>query len=404
MCEGVKSVGGARFSGIKKIMLKRSCLKSKKLRKDNCKMKMMKRPKKMALKLAGIMMLLMLCMGMGNTAHAQTSIVPPMLKAGGSTSGAKSYQFEIKGKEILTVPVTVSKAGKVCLEASGNTEKVAIIFSTNAAPATQKDWLGISTTATGGKIGAYAGKKGTFYMHAFMPEGEEGSKTALKIKAYEIPVSVGNAGTLSKGKWVSTSGISDDLNEGGGPAFFKIKAPSSGCVKLEIKKTGKNEEYIEAAFTNSKKKKLADEIEQKGITAYYGVKKGTYYVKVDTDAAYKIRYTFETAADKKNTTKKKAVSLKQKKTVKGLFVINEKKSRWYKVKLKKTQTLKLTLNASTDKYGFWYQITDSKGKKIVSNQELPRGKKQFKKKLKAGTYYLEIAPTGATGSYSVKWN
>ena len=62
MCEGVKSVGGARFSGIKKIMLKRSCLKSKKLRKDNCKMKMMKRPKKMALKLAGIMMLLMLCM------------------------------------------------------------------------------------------------------------------------------------------------------------------------------------------------------------------------------------------------------------------------------------------------------------------------------------------------------
>ena len=91
-------------------------------------------------------------------------------------------------------------------------------------------------------------------------------------------------------------------------------------------------------------------------------------------------------------------------TVKGLFVINEKKSRWYKVKLKKTQTLKLTLNASTDKYGFWYQITDSKGKKIVSNQELPRGKKQFKKKLKAGTYYLEIAPTGATGSYSVKWN
>ena len=149
---------------------------------------------------------------------------------------------------------------------------------------------------------------------------------------------------------------------------------------------------------------MADEIEQKGITAYYGVKKGTYYVKVDTDAAYKIRYTFETAADKKNTTKKKAVSLKQKKTVKGLFVINEKKSRWYKVKLKKTQTLKLTLNASTDKYGFWYQITDSKGKKIVSNQELPRGKKQFKKKLKAGTYYLEIAPTGATGSYSVKWN
>lgn len=361
---------------------------------------MMKRTKKIMLKLAGMMMLLILCMGMGNTAHAQTTITPPMLKAGGSTSGAKTYQFEVKGKQILTVPVSVSKAGKVCLEASGNTEKVAIIFSNNVTSSAQGGWLDISTTETGGKIGAYVKKKGTYYMHVFLPEGEEGSKTALKVKAYEIPVSVGNAGTLSKGKWVSTSGI----GEKGDPAYFKIKAPSSGCVKLEIKKNGKNEEYIETEFTNSKKKKLADEIDQKGITAYYGVAKGTYYVKVDTDAAYKIRYTFENVSDKKNTTKKKAVSLKQKKTVKGLFVINEKKSRWYKMTLKKTQTLKLTLNASTDKYGFWYQITDSKGKKIASNQDLPGGKKQFKKKLKAGTYYLEIAPTGATGSYSVKWN
>ena len=89
------------------------------------------------LKLAGMMMMLMLCMVVGNTAHAQTTITPPMLKAGGSTSGAKTYQFEVKGKQILTVPVSVSKAGKVCLEASGNTEKVAIIFSDNATSSAQ---------------------------------------------------------------------------------------------------------------------------------------------------------------------------------------------------------------------------------------------------------------------------
>ena len=369
----------------------------------------MKITKRMMLKLAG-MLLFMLCMGIGigNTAHAQTTITPPMLKAGGSTRGAKSYQFKIKGTKELTIPMSVSKAGKVCLEASGNTKEVFIIISSKANQGASGGWTSISPSSTG-KVSAYIKKKGKYYIHAFIGNSQEDSQTALKIKAYEIPVSIGNAGTLSKGKWISTSGAGAGLEqEEDLPAYFKIKAPSSGCVKIEIKKIGKSENYIEAELTNSKKKRLmSNVIEQDGITAYFGVKKGTYYVKVNTRDTYKIRYTFENAADKKNTTKKKAISLKQKKTEKGLFAIDDKesnwykaKSRWYKIRLKKPQTLKLTLKASINKSsGFYYRIND-----MEPYKRLPGGKKQFKKKLKAGTYYLEISTQGLTGSYSITWN
>ena len=50
--------------------------------------KMMERTKKMMLKLAGMVMLFMLCMGAGKMVYAQTTITPPMLKVG-STKGSE---------------------------------------------------------------------------------------------------------------------------------------------------------------------------------------------------------------------------------------------------------------------------------------------------------------------------
>lgn len=357
----------------------------------------MKRTKKIMLKLAGMVMFLMLCMGAGRMVYAQTAITPPMLKAG-STKGAKSYQFELTGDERIRVPVSVSKAGKVCFEATANAG-VIVAFSDKPDLKSQEDFISVGQVSSEKEIiDGYAAKAGTYYMYALIGDGAE--KATLKIKAYATTAAVGNAGTLSNGKWVTTSGISSIF--GGKPAYFKIKAPSSGCVKLEIKKLGGLSEYIDTAFTNSKKKIMIDQMDP-GVY-YYGVNKGTYYVKVDTDNAYKIRYTFENIKDKKNITKKKAVSLKQKKTEKGFFFCKDKKSRWYKLTLKKTQTVKLTVSANTDEYGFSYEITDSKGNGIDYNNLTGSGKKQFKKKLKAGTYYLEISPPDSSGSFSIKWN
>lgn len=356
----------------------------------------MERMKKMMLKLAGMVMLFMLCMGAGKMVYAQTTITPPMLKAG-STKGAKSYQFELTDGERIRVPVSVSKAGRVCFEATANAN-VVMAFSDKTDLKSDADFLGIGQVSSAkDTISGYAKKAGTYYMYALIGDGTE--KATLKIKAYETPAAVGNAGTLSSGKWVTTSGISNSIDEK--PAYFKIKAPSSGCIKLEIKVLGGSSKYIETTFTNSKKKNLMDEEVDPGVY-YYGVNKGTYYIKVNTDKAYKIRYTFESIKDKKNTTKKKASSLKQKKTEKGFFICKDKKSRWYKLTLKKAQTVKLTLGANTDEYGFSYAITDSKGKGIDYNDF--KGKKQFKKKLKAGTYYLEISPSISSGSFSIKWN
>lgn len=335
-------------------------------------------------------MLFMLCMGAGKMVYAQTTITPPMLKAG-STSGAKSYQFDV-GAEILTTPVSVSKTGKVCLEATAGTD-VVVVLSQNSNVQKNSDWLDVGTASSRKEtVSAYVKKKGTYYLHATTVDKK--AKTKLKIKAYETPAAVGNAGTLSSGKWISTSGIYDQ------PAYFKIKVPSSGCVKLELKKLDGPSEYITTTFTNSKKKYMTSEIDP-GVYLY-GVNKGTYYVKVETDNTYKIRYTFENIKDKKNTTKKKAVSLQQKKMEKGFFALKEEKNRWYKLTLKKAQTLNLTFNANTDEYGFSYAITDSDGKRIDYNEF--SGKKQFKKKLKAGTYYLEISPSISSGSFSIKWN
>lgn len=351
--------------------------------------KTIKGTKKIMLKLAGMVMLLMLCMGAGKVAYAQTTITPPMLKVG-STSGAKSYQFEVTADQTLTVPVSVSQAGKVCLEATTDAFEgyLRVNFSKSPDPKSQEDFIGVGFPPR--TISAYVETPGTYYMHVSTSEVQ----VTLNIKAYETSITVGNAGTLSKGKWVGASGLYEK------PAYFKIIVPSSGCIKVETKTISKYEDGISTKFTNSKKKSLAQGM---GTVSYYGINRGTYYVKVDTNAVYKIRYTFESAADKKNTTKKKAVSLKQKKTEKGLFILKEKKSRLYKMTLKKTQTVKLTFNASTNKNGFSYAIKDSKGKQMASNS-LPVGKKQFKKKLKAGTYYLEIFPSSSSGCYSIKWN
>ena len=334
-------------------------------------------------------MLFMLCMGAGKAAYAQTTITPPMLKAG-STSGAKSYQFKVTFDQTLIIPVSVSKAGKVYFEATTDASQgcLRVNFSKSPDPESQEDFIGVGFPPR--TISAYVETPGTYYMHVSTSEVQ----ATLNIKAYETSITVGNAGTLSQGKWAGASGLYEK------PAYFKIIVPSSGVIKVETKMISKYENYIETKFTNSKKKSLAQGM---GTVSYYGINKGTYYIKVDTNFVYKIRYTFESAADKKNTTKKKAVSLKQKKTEKGFFVLKEKKSRWYKMTLKKTQTVKLTFNASTNKNGFSYAVKDSKEKQIASNS-LPAGKKQFKKKLKAGTYYLEISPKGATGSYSINWN
>lgn len=364
----------------------------------------MKKNKKMILKLAGMVMLLMLCMGAGKMAYAQTTITPPMLKADGNTSGAASYQFELTGDTILTVPISVSQTGKICFEATYG-KGIAMVISKNADAKASEGRLGIgldTSIVPSGKmdVSGYAEAAGTYYMHAFIFKGKAEDKTTLTVKAYQIPAAVGNAGTLSKGKWVNTSGIGGfSLN--GKPAYFKIKVPSSGCVKVEVKQLdGADDNFIETELTNSKKKGLSDETDD--AVSYYGVNKGTYYVKVDTDRTYKIRYTFKSVKNKKNTSKKKAVSLKKKKTVKGLFLIKQNKSHWYKLTLKKAQTLKLTFNADTDKYGFSYTIRDSEGNPIATNDF--SGKKQFKKKLKAGTYYLDIYQIISSGSYSVKWN
>ncbi len=176
-------------------------------------------------------MLLMLCMGAGKVAYAQTTITPPMLKAGGSTSGAKSYQFKVTGDAILTAPISVSKAGKVCLEATTD-NNLLMVLSKNSDVMRQDAWIGAGYPNSSAKetVSGYAKKAGAYYMHVIIPKGTAQDQAALNIKAYEIPAAVGNAGTLSNGKWVTTSGVGSIYT--GEPAYFKIKAPSSGLCQI----------------------------------------------------------------------------------------------------------------------------------------------------------------------------
>lgn len=175
-----------------------------------------------------------------------------------------------------------------------------------------------------------------------------------------------------------------------GEAVFdvKIKAEKTGLLTLSI--DGSESAYI--TFLNSKKKALSKALWNWGSTSSIAVQKGkTYYIRVNAsigDDARNMTYTIDGASTKKNTSKKKATTLKAKKTNKSIILAGDTKWHYFKFKLTKSKKLNMTFKVEGNG-NFKYEVLKS-SKKIYTSRNSSKGTLTTSSKLSKGTYYLRI--------------
>lgn len=223
-----------------------------------------------------------------------------------------------------------------------------------------------------------------------------------------------------------------------GETYYKITIPKQGYIMVDMKATklpgmqeyldyiweGSEPEeedpqiYIE--ILNSKKKSVSmlyDSDEVKRFSC--GVKKGTYYLKMEGNAAAKLRYTFTPVAKVSKSGKNfaKAATLKKGAAIKNLLISTkgEVPEQYYKLKLNKKTKVVLKCDSRITGDGFAnlvaqmyvkkgknYKQLNAKGKVVGVFAYDIKGKKSITYTLPQGTYYLRVWSMG-TGYYSMKW-
>lgn len=189
---------------------------------------------------------------------------------------------------------------------------------------------------------------------------------------------------------------------------FKYKAEKTGTV--EVICPWKYGSYV--TFKNSKKKDIAtDKWTSRQIgnfKAIFAVKKGqTYYFVVksngmDSKELQSISVKNTAIKLKNNSKKKKATTIKNKKTVKCLITPGDKKSKWFKINVKKNYRAEFTVKG--DITGNWKVQLYTKSGKAVKNcsvkwKDYPRSIRGFGLR---GTYYVKVKGSSANASGLVK--
>ena len=197
-------------------------------------------------------------------------------------------------------------------------------------------------------------------------------------------------------------------------SYTKITVPATGYIRVD---TPGDYFDVYVSLLNSKKQVLTgDEIEtdtERKPTVYFGVKKGTYYIRTRSKASgiYSVKYSFTKVKEKSGAKKSKAVEIKKGKTVKGVLIANGKlQSDWYKVTLKKKEVLKLAVktynsgniklkiipaNTKVNIIGDTARFTSSSKTQSIKTRD----------KFYAGTYYLQVTTDSEdlSGYYEIKF-
>lgn len=205
-----------------------------------------------------------------------------------------------------------------------------------------------------------------------------------------------------------------------GTVYHKFVLPSDSIVVVygnaDQLYTFKN---LNITLCNSRKKEIRrkDAVNSDcGDLIWYGLKKGTYYLKTSGNSSYILGVTFEKWADKGGCSKSKAYNTAQKKVVKGLMPVGEKSSKadWFKLKVKKKGKLCINIkNGSTGRIRFQiYGPSVKKGYTLTAMESEDEGiyyvrnaKTKKVLKVKPGTYYIKVSrkDKNATGGYAFSW-
>lgn len=213
---------------------------------------------------------------------------------------------------------------------------------------------------------------------------------------------------------------------GGTYHYIKFKAKATGYVTFTAVNGSVLDSWTDGkwALCNDKKQLLSPDDPYNSASSYdylrnviYGVQKGkTYYLRVYNMLGVVIKANFKKVAPAKSGTKKsKAKTIKKGKTIKGVIPAGSKKSDWYKFKLSKSQYVKLSWSAKTNK-GIKISVYEGKqhmgdltssytNAKTQSTSIVEKGTNR-KIRVPAGTtYYVQVSryDTQSSGYYTFKW-
>lgn len=251
-----------------------------------------------------------------------------------------------------------------------------------------------------------------------------------------MPENVSAAEYSIAGNGTQTVTISDEqcYEFTGEEAYIKFIPKATGYVTVKATNVSAlyNDTYGGITLCSASKQ-IISETDEKYLTQYneseyytmtYGVKKGTtYYLRVKAMGGTQITATFKSVKKNAATKKAKAKTIGKGKTVKGVIIAGDKKADWYKIKLTKSQKIKLSYSAKTcgtsNYAGIKVTFCKSNGKNFLYNsfdnvsRTKPSSWIQFYRKytngkttgLATGTYYVKVEPSSTTSSgyYTLKW-
>jgi hypothetical protein len=200
--------------------------------------------------------------------------------------------------------------------------------------------------------------------------------------------------------------------------YYEITLKSAGTVKVYTTYANGKECYVDTAIYKKVGGKMSLISEGSYLEPVYvtGLAKGTYYIGLSngSDSYYSIEYKYTSVIDKSGAKKSDAAAITLGKASKGLVLTTDKTSKedWYKVTLKKDQSVTVTLTGEVSgsvTLSFYDSDSDLFGKLYVDeynteDSAVPYVEKNKSKKLTKGTYYIKVtkADKGTSGSYTIK--
>lgn len=268
------------------------------------------------------------------------------------------------------------------------------------------------------KKGIYFLEKGTYYIVVDGENDEEESK--VRYTYYEMGASPFK---VKNGKTLTVYATNTDTYQ-----YIQYKANVTGYITFSG-----IENPFQMTLCDSKLQKISrmtrfyDSSNGNGNKKVYGVKKGiTYYFRIKIDSKYtsqddnehdnvfaRIKVKETAIKEKSGSSRKKALSLKAGKTVKGVIAAGDTTDDWYKFKVKKKKKIKIKVSGEDDGL-LGISITESDGQFLMIEDsdeyydqmyQMARGLSDIQAKLEKGTYYIKITRLRpkSSGYYKLQW-
>lgn len=340
-----------------------------------------------------------------DTNNNEVDAVEPKVLATGSEDEVKkattSFMFALDGTD--AVPLKIKKEGTLMFYAASASENgVLNIYS-------DKECTDVVTSAYTNKPldnGGYMSdativylKAGTYYLNT----------DEANIGTYELAGMIYPSGdrTLTSGKWVITAPKSSSAK-----LYYKIKVSKQSKITVQFD-AGKDPSV---ALCNSSKKAISetDRVGQTyGYKAYYAVKPGTYYIRVQSeDSWYRVKATVKAVNDSTGSSKSKAKTMKYNGgKITGVLLASDKTSKidWLRISNPKTQASNVYFESEITSGSAKLEAIASNGKSMGSltyNSIKPNGVAQLYTigsgysgtTLAKGTYYVKIKKNSAKTS------